>query len=218
MKPRQDLALPGLVHDLNNIFQTLVDAADLLSQDPRWKPLSSAILRSVERGRRVSTSLNEASLAPDAPFEAILENAITFVEDSILAGRGASIEFDCKVEPGIELPGNWAWERVLINLFVNSMRAMPKGGTIQVDARRRGNEAHILVRDTGCGISSELLEQVFEPHISTKASGGLGLHVVQQIVGKDGGSVKAANRKDGPGAEFRIVVPVLAPKGRPAHA
>ena len=32
-------ALPGLLHDLNNIFQTLVDAADLLSEDPRWKPV-----------------------------------------------------------------------------------------------------------------------------------------------------------------------------------
>lgn len=218
MKPRQDLALPGLVHDLNNIFQTLVDAADLLSQDPRWKPLSSAILRSVERGRRVSSSLNHASLAPDAPFAAILENAIAFVEDSILAGGGPSIEFECHVEPGIELPGNWAWERVLINLFVNSMRAMPQGGSIHVDARRSGSEAHILVRDTGCGIAPELLEHVFEPHISTKSTGGLGLHVVREIVEKDGGTIAAANRTDLAGAEFRIVVPIALPRGKPAHA
>src|ERR1700691_3040210 len=111
MKHNQDLALPGLLHDLNNIFQTLVDAADLLSEHPRWAPLSAAILRSVERGRRVSLSL-QAGHHPGVPFETILENAIAFVEDSRLAGRGPAIQFSCDVEAGIALPGNWAWERV----------------------------------------------------------------------------------------------------------
>src|SRR5580692_3991760 len=93
----QDPALPGLLHDLNNIFQTLVDAADLLSEDPRWTPLSAAILRSVERGRRVSFSL-QAGHNPGAPFDTLLENAIAFVEDSLLAGRGPAIQFACDVE------------------------------------------------------------------------------------------------------------------------
>ncbi len=208
MKTRQDLALPGLLHDLNNIFQTLVDAADLLSEDPRWGPLSAAIFRSVERGRRVSLSL-QAGHSPGAPFEAILENAIAFVEDSLLAGRGPAIQFTCDVEPGIALAGNWAWERVLINLFLNSMRAMPQGGSIQVQARRSGSEdqVHIVVRDTGCGIPTELLGRLFEPRVSTKSGGGLGLHVVRTIVRQDGGTVSGANRTDGPGAEFRITVP-----------
>lgn len=219
MKPRQDLVLPGLLHDLNNIFQTLIDAADLLSEDPRWKPISAAILRSVERGRRVSSSLDEASRGDRAPFETILENAIAFVEDSVLAGRGASIHFECRVDPAIELPGSWAWERVLINLFLNAMRAMPQGGTIQVDARHSGTQAvAIMVRDTGCGILPELLEHLFEPHISTKMVGGLGLHVVRAIVEEEGGTVTAANREDGLGAEFKILVPAPAPRSRPAHA
>jgi len=40
----------GLLHDLSNIFQTLVEPADLLSDDPRWQPISAAILRNGERG------------------------------------------------------------------------------------------------------------------------------------------------------------------------
>ncbi len=214
MKPNQDLALPGLLHDLNNIFQTLVDAADLLSEDPHWALLSAAILRSVERGRRVSFSLQAAGHAPGVPFGTILENAIAFVEDSLLTGRGPAIQFHCDVEPGISLPGNWAWERVLINLFLNSMRAMPQGGTIQVLARRSGkpDQIHIAVRDTGCGIPAEMLGHLFEPYVSTKSAGGLGLHVVRTIVQQDDGTVSGANRTDGPGAEFTITVPV--PLGR----
>ena len=58
---------------------------------------------------------------------------------------------------------------------------------------------------------------LFEPAVSTKPGGGLGLHVVKGIVQHNGGSVHAANRVDGPGAEFTITLP--APVGmRPAHA
>ena len=137
MKPREDLTLSGLVHDLNNVFQTLVDAADLLAGDPRYAKLSAAILRSVERGKNIASGI-QAGSGEDTPFEQILANAIAFVEDSLLAGRGPQINFACNVEPGIRLGGHWAWERVLINLFLNAMRAMPAGGTIQVHARRSG--------------------------------------------------------------------------------
>jgi signal transduction histidine kinase len=217
----QDLALPGLLHDLNNIFQTLVDAADLLSEDPRWKPLSAAILRSVERGRRVSLSL-QAARTPGVPFQIVLDNAIAFIEDALLATRGPAIRFACDIGPGIELPGNWSWERVLINLFLNSMRAMPQGGEIQVQASRSRHRARIVVRDSGCGIPEEILDRLFEPDVTTKiaggkSSGGLGLQVVQGIVREDGGSVSAANRVDGPGAEFTITLPMQSGT-RPAHA
>ena len=134
MKTREDLTLSGLVHDLNNVFQTLVDAADLLAGDPRYAKLSSAIMRSVERGKNIAAGI-QAGTGEDTPFEQILANAIAFVEDSVAAGRGPEISFACDIEPGIELGGHWAWERVLINLFLNSMRAMPAGGAIQVRAR-----------------------------------------------------------------------------------
>ncbi|HEY1757456.1 MAG TPA: HAMP domain-containing sensor histidine kinase [Bryobacteraceae bacterium] len=213
-----DPALPGLLHDLNNIFQTLVDAADLLSEDPKWQPISAAILRSVERGRLVTLSL-QAARSPRVPFQAILDNAIAFVEDAMLAARGPAIRFICDVEPGIELPGNWTWERVLINLFLNSMRAMPQGGEIQVQARF--SSGSIVVRDCGCGIPPEILDRLFEPGVSTKAArksaAGLGLQVVESIVRQDGGSIRAANRTDGPGAEFTITLPAAA-NSRPAHA
>lgn len=212
----EDPALPGLLHDLNNIFQTLVDAADLLSGDPRWQPISAAILRSVERGRRVTLSL-QAERSPGVPFQTILDNAIAFVEDAMLAARGPAIRFACQVEPDIQLPGNWAWERVLINLFLNAMRAMPQGGEIQVEARRSGSSACIAIRDSGCGIPAHILDRLFEPDVSTKAAGGLGLQVVETIVRQDGGSVRAANRSDGPGAEFTITLPLRAGT-RPAHA
>lgn len=205
MKTPQDLTLSGLVHDLNNVFQTLVDAADLLAGDPRYAKLSVAILRSVERGKNIAAGI-QAGNSADTPFEQILANAIAFVEDSVAAGRGPDIGFTCEVEPGIHLGGHWAWERVLINLFLNAMRAMPAGGTIQVCARRTSGQVEIVVRDEGSGIAPGVLEHLFLPHVSTGSS-GLGLHIVETIVKQDGGCVRAANRSDTQGAEFTITLP-----------
>ncbi|HSP67561.1 MAG TPA: HAMP domain-containing sensor histidine kinase [Bryobacteraceae bacterium] len=205
MKTREDLTLSGLVHDLNNVFQTLVDAADLLSGDPRYAKLSVAILRSVERGKNIAASIQSGS-GTGTPFEQILANAIAFVEDSVAAGRGPEISFSCDVESGIQLGGHWSWERVLINLFRNSMDAMPAGGTIYVLARYAAGQIEIIVRDEGLGIAPEVLNDLFLPHVSTGSS-GLGLHIVETIVKQEGGCVRASNRADRRGAEFIITLP-----------
>ena len=205
MDPLLDLALPGMVHDLNNVFQTLMDAADSLSGDPRWAHLSAAIFRSVERGREITQSM-QAIDQPSATIESVLENARTLIEDSMISRTGPKIQFNCRIEPGLVLRHAWAWERVLINLFCNAVQAMPQGGTIFVDARRMHNEIQIVVADEGAGIAPELLAVIFDPRVSTKALGGLGLHVVHSIVKQEAGEVRAANR-DGRGAEFTITLP-----------
>src|SRR5580692_11591255 len=200
MNQGTDLTLPCLVHDLNNVFQTLVEAADLLAGDPQWAPVSAAILRSIERGKGITDSMQQVEQAP-APFETILQNAIAFAEDSLISGRGPAIRFVSQIEPGIELRRTWAWERVLINLFSNAMRAMPDGGTIFVSARIVNAHAEIVVRDEGEGIAPEILADLFRPHVSTKARGGLGLHIVETIVKQDDGDVRARNYAGGRGAE-----------------
>ena len=205
MDPLLDLALPGMVHDLNNVFQTLMDAADSLSGDPRWAHLSAAIFRSVERGREITQSM-QAIDQPSATLESVLENARTLIEDSMISRTGPKIQFNCRIEPGLVLRHAWAWERVLINLFCNAVQAMPQGGTIFVDARRMHNEIQIVVADEGAGIAPELLAVIFDPRVSTKALGGLGLHVVESIVKQEAGKVRATNR-NGRGAEFTITFP-----------
>jgi signal transduction histidine kinase len=203
--PHRDLTLRCLIHDLNNVFQTLVEAADVLSEDPLWSPVSAAILRSIERGKEISASLETAG-QPTASLEIVIENAMALVRDSMIAGRGPAVMFVCEVDPGLILPQAWAWERVLINLFSNAVHAMPLGGTISVRARRGAGGIQIAVADQGCGIAPELIPTIFEPHVSTHATSGLGLHIVHTIVTEQRGEVHAANRPEG-GAEFTITIP-----------
>lgn len=211
-----DLTVPCLIHDLNNVFQTLVEAADLLSADPRWASLSGLILRSVERGKTITSSLQTVD-QPAAPFDNILDNAIAFVEDSLIAGRGPRIRFVRDVETGLHLQRTWAWDRVLINLFSNAVHAMPQGGTIYVGAKHVGDKIEIVIADDGPGIAPEMIEDVFKPHVSTKSRGGLGLHIVQTIVKQEGGEVRVANLP-GRGAGFTITIPPGSGATRSARA
>lgn len=211
-----DLTMPGVIHDLNNVFQTLVEAAHLLSEDPEWSPVSAAILRSIERGKEITLSLHAVD-QPSASLETVLENAMTLVRDSMILRRGPNIEFVCDVETGLILRRAWAWERVLINLFFNAVHAMPQGGTITVLARQQNSRAEIVITDEGPGIDPELLASVFEPHVSTKVNGGLGLYIVQTIVKQEGGEVSARNTAGG-GAEFTITLPSRSERTRTATA
>ena len=206
-----DLTLPGMVHDLNNIFQTLIGVAAQLEEQPGSAALASAILRSVERGQHIVAGL-QGSAAEPAPLAEILSNAQAFLKDYIDASRSPTIKHIYLLDEGVELGDRWAWERVFINLFLNSARAMPSGGTIGVEARHYPYGIEITVTDEGSGIGEGMLHRLFEPQTSSHGSTGLGLTIVESIVRANGGEVRAANREGTMGAVFFINLPDAARK------
>ncbi len=203
MKKKTDL--PGLTHDLNNVFQTLVGVAVHLEDDD--PELSATILRSVERGQQLVAGMQQSDPAATS-LDAIAAKAAAFLDDFRMATNGPEVAVKTEIEPGMVLSGHRDWERVLINLFLNSLRAMPEGGTIEVRARHTDTGLEISVADEGTGIAPELLEHLFQPHVSGNGSTGLGLSIVESIVQQNGGKVRACNRERG--AEFVIVVPAKA--------
>jgi signal transduction histidine kinase len=99
-------------------------------------------------------------------------------------------------------------KRVLTNLIVNATQAMPQGGRLTIRVSRLGETILISVRDTGMGISDEVLPKLFNPLFTTKPKGvGLGLAVCKRIIEAHGGtiSVKSWPNK---GSEFTLTVPL----------
>ncbi len=97
---------------------------------------------------------------------------------------------------------------VLVNLLLNALDALPRGGTVRIDLEIMGNNTvQLQVRDTGCGISPEMRERLFTPFASTKATGtGLGLSISRRIVEEHGGRIRGENQCNG-GACFTIELP-----------
>jgi signal transduction histidine kinase len=193
-----DLTLEGLVHDLNNVFQTIAESAELLEDDPRWEKLAHTLQRCAGRGHRIAHSIleNTRSATELAP---IIENASQFCQDYLECANRPKLSFCSEMDAEFRLKGDAAgWERVFVNLFLNSAQA---GAT---NIRIRADSGEIVVSDDGPGISAELLPRIFQPRVSTKSIiSGLGLYVVQSIVEQNGGSVKAENGLNG-GAIFTL--------------
>jgi two-component system CheB/CheR fusion protein len=126
-------------------------------------------------------------------------------------------------------------QQVLRNLLGNAVKFTPRGGEIRVSLKRSGARAELRVRDTGEGISAQMLPLIFdrfrmaEPLASHAHGGlGLGLAIARQLVELHGGTIGAESAGKGVGATFTISLPLVArskvlrrrrapAKGAPVH-
>jgi two-component system, NtrC family, sensor kinase len=103
-------------------------------------------------------------------------------------------------------------QQCLLNLVFNAIEAMPEGGLITVITQwdRLKDQIRLEVEDTGVGIQSELMSQIFEPFFSTKSQDkgvGLGLSVVYGIIKEHGGSIYVKS-EEGEGSRFIVRFPL----------
>lgn len=102
--------------------------------------------------------------------------------------------------------------QVVVNLLSNAVKFTPPGGLIEIQLERDGSFAIVSVCDTGDGISSRFLPDVFNRHAQADARRygglGLGLAIVKHIVELHGGSVAAVSQGEGKGATFTVRLPI----------
>jgi signal transduction histidine kinase len=114
-------------------------------------------------------------------------------------------------------------KQVLLNLVGNAIQYTPQGGEVYLSLATIGEQARIIVRDTGPGIPAEDMPYIFErfyraekSRTRTRTSGfGLGLSIVQWIVENHGGTIKVES-KEGVGTTFAIWLPLLASESKTA--
>jgi two-component system, chemotaxis family, CheB/CheR fusion protein len=138
-----------------------------------------------------------------------------------IASRGLVLERSCPEDP------LWVWgdavrlTQVLDNLIGNAVKFTDSPGVIRVELQKQDADVVRVVRDTGVGIRAELLARVFEPFqqekqdIARSAGGlGLGLAVAKGLVEMHRGSIEACSAGVGTGTEFRVRLPLTAPRER----
>jgi two-component system nitrogen regulation sensor histidine kinase NtrY len=111
--------------------------------------------------------------------------------------------------------------RALENLILNSLDAMPAGGTLTVRTSQRDGRVRLEISDTGVGLTPEECSRLFTPYYTSKRHGtGLGLAIVQSVVADHGGKIEVESAP-GAGTTFRIELPMEPPpvsRERPGDA
>jgi len=214
----------GVAHDMNNVLAGILIAAELLRQSfPDGDPVARSldhILHAGARGRdlvQALTAYARKGLQEPSPVDlnGLLEREVELLRHTTLQ----RIKVVMDLEPALPwIMGNdSALSSAVMNLAVNAVDAMPKGGTLGFRTRLLGNGiAELEVTDTGLGMPPEVLAKATEPYFTTKPIGkgtGLGLARVFGTVAAHGGSLEIRSAPDH-GTAVVLRLPTLPPASR----
>jgi signal transduction histidine kinase len=216
----------SVAHEVRNPLTAVKMLVDAMLRPHNRKALTLADLRVIHDEvvrveRRVQGLLDFAR--PPAPQRnrCDLRAVITQASDLVRARarhQGVHIAVECPEQPVVGHFDHGQLSTVLVNLFLNSLDAMPQGGSLEVSLESFPDaEARLTIRDTGSGFAPEIAGRLFVPFASTKPTGtGLGLSISRRIIEDHGGQLTAANRSEG-GAEFTIHLPLESREAVHAH-
>lgn len=103
--------------------------------------------------------------------------------------------------------------QVVLNLVTNAMESVDEDGSVTIDVSDHGAFASVTVRDTGCGMSNEVMQHLFEPFYTRRRDGsgtGLGLSISYRIVCQHGGQLIPRSEGAGMGSEMELRLPTQA--------
>jgi two-component system NtrC family sensor kinase len=190
---------------------------DLDKKDTKMEELS-IIIQQTERITKLIQQLMDFARDTQPSFELtdihpLIENTLTLTRHQL---KKYSILLDAKLNSSIPkiIADPNQLQQVFLNIIINAIHAMPRGGTLSIEASLdHDNEAvQVLVRDTGCGISKANLKNVFDPFFTTKEVGqgtGLGLAVSHRIIENHNGRIDVESRLNH-GTCFKITLPLHA--------
>lgn len=141
-------------------------------------------------------------------LNAVLEDGLAILEPHCARG-GVGVERRFSSRLPQVIADSVQLTQVLVNLVVNAIEAMPRGGRLRVATRPAGRHVVLAVEDTGVGMDPEVQRQIFTPFFTTKRiqeGTGLGLPVVRGIVASHGGTISVRSTV-GQGSRFEVRLP-----------
>ncbi|MFN9367158.1 MAG: sensor histidine kinase [Planctomycetia bacterium] len=227
LEARKQAALGELLgttaHEFNNALTTILNYARMglrhRDQTTRDKALER-ILSAGTRAARIASSVLSMSRSRSPRLEPtdlvhVVEDVLVLLERELMKYR-VQVEREFAAVPRVMAnPGQV--QQVLLNLLVNARQAMPQGGRLilRLVHDQAAGLVDLTVRDTGCGMTPEVMRRIFEPHFTTKAGPdetgkggtGLGLASCREIVEAHRGRIRVESAP-GRGTAITIRLPV----------
>lgn len=223
-----------LAHEFNNILGSVIGYTQLALEDLEPESLTSSNLKEALIAGQRAKELVKRILTFSRPrvqdvqivnFKTTINEALSLLKQTLPANVELSVDL-CET-PIVVLGDSDDLRSVIVNLCSNAIQAMQKnGGVLNVELSRRdlsdaslptmkgmerGCYAELIVRDTGCGMSFDVLNRAFDPFFSTNAvnkSRGLGLSMVHELIRQHGGVIDAKS-EEGRGTCFVVYVPII---------
>ena len=210
----------GIAHDFNNLLTVVLMNLDVMREDrtvmQKFGRRVDLMAAAAQKGASlVKQLLAYARKQPLEPEVVCLGDLVRGLLDLLKRSIGEDVvvtaEIDSQVWSTIVDPAQF--ESAILNLAFNARDAMPEGGTLAIrlaNARidgaaaaryeiESGDYVVLTIRDSGCGMSSEVMARAFDPFFTTKGEGrgtGLGLSMVYGFVKQSGGEIKIESKVD----------------------
>jgi nitrogen fixation/metabolism regulation signal transduction histidine kinase len=172
---------------------------------------TQTIVQQVEAMKQMVAAFSEYAKAPEIKLTVFDVNALIRQVSDLYHAQDPRVAFGLSLDPRAAMleadPGRI--RQLLNNLLTNSVEALDgrENPVIMIETKRAGDQIVLNVIDNGPGFQESLIEQAFDPYVTSKSKGtGLGLAIVRRIVEEHGGQVELENAAQG-GASISITLP-----------
>lgn len=224
----------GVAHDFNNLLGAILGNVSYMTSNPRTEDERTECLAEVEMAARRAAELTSRLLTFARRRERCVEpvHVSALIEEATALLRRALprvVQIVTEIAPRLYVMGDGAQLlQVLMNAGINAGHAMPSGGRLvfRVDQLivglhsetgraelTPGKYVRLQIADTGTGMDSEVLDQVFQPFFSTKPEGegtGLGMATAQSVVREHGGDIDIQSSQ-AQGSRVTVYLPAAEP-------
>jgi two-component system NtrC family sensor kinase len=231
----------GVAHEINNPLASIAFCSEALerrlddllrhlranSRFDEEHEIFSKYLKMIQEEAFRCKNITERLLAFSRPGERRREKAdlrelvqlVLDVTQHLPNHRGKEIQFEMSADRLAAGEPIYGWvngeeiKSVILNLVVNALDSMDEGGKLTIRLGQRGDMAELQFTDTGCGMTQEVLENIFEPFYTRSRTGkgtGLGLTITHRIITQHGGEIEATSPGPNRGSTFIVRLPVKA--------
>lgn len=224
LKHKETLAAIGelsanMAHEIRNPLASLKGSIEILKEGTLTKAhgekLMNIALSEMDRLNTIITDFLTYSRPKPPEFlsfdlHTMLDEIIQLTRNAVMNADNISITKDFGGHYEI-IGDRQKLRQVFLNLTMNAIESMPRGGSLAIRTRRVHNTVAVSFRDSGIGIPPENLKDIFYPFFTTKERGtGLGLSIAYRIIEEHRGKI-TVNSIPGTGTTFEVTIPVSQP-------